>query len=286
MTNPYVSLDTLKSSGVFNVTGTGDDTRMRLLTEAVSRACDDFMNRRMYSRIETIYFSGNGKKAMLLPDDLISVTTLKEDEDLDGATYETTWKTTDYVLAPYDADPTLADPDRALPYWVIEVDRRTQGSQSAFGKGQRRFELAGKWGWSESTKDSGATVNDNPLAAGATTINVGAGEGSKVEIGQTIVIESEQFYITNIVTDALTVDPGVNGTTQASHAQSTAINIVQYPSPIREAVIIETARLWTMKSSGFASSVGNQDTGVVQVFGGELHPRARALLNPFRRIGV
>jgi len=50
--------------------------------------------------------------------------------------------------------------------------------------------------------------------------------------------------------------------------------------------MIEAARLWKLKDSGFASSVGNPETGAVQVFGGAMHPRARDLLNPYRKLAV
>ena len=40
MTNAYVSLDTLKSPGVLNITGTEDDDRLRTLAENVSRIID------------------------------------------------------------------------------------------------------------------------------------------------------------------------------------------------------------------------------------------------------
>ena len=48
MTNAYVSLDTLKSPGVLNITGTEDDDRLRTLAENVSRIIDRYCNRGFY----------------------------------------------------------------------------------------------------------------------------------------------------------------------------------------------------------------------------------------------
>ena len=283
MPHAYIGLATLKSSGALNITGTGGDARLLVLLEAISEAIDDYAGRSFQPRIETKYFSGNGKSSMLLPDDLIAVTTLKEDDNLTGTGYATTWATTDYVLAPYDAHPTDSNPERTSPYTALEVDRRDSGSQSRLGRGQRRFELAGKWGWAESQKATGATTSEE-LDASETGVDVSA--GTSFEAGQTILVESEQMYITAISSNTLTVVRGVNGTTAATHATGKSITTMQYPAAVREAALIETARLWTMRTSGYASSVGNPDTGQVTIFGGQLHPRTRALLDPFRRIGL
>jgi len=283
MPHAYIGLTSLKAAGALNITGTASDGRLLQLLEAIADAIDDYAGRTFHPRVETKYFSGNGKASMLLPDDLISVTSLKEDDTLLGTGYATTWATTDYVLAPYDAQPTNSNPERTSPYTKIEVDRRNQGTKHSLGRGQRRFELAGKWGWSESQKTTGATTSEE-LDISETAIDVSS--GAAFEVGQTILVESEQMYITGISSNTLTVIRAVNGTTAATHATAKAITILQYLNQIREASLMEAARLWTMRTSGFASSVGNPDTGQVTVYGGQLQPRARALLDPFRRIGL
>ena len=60
MTNAYVSLDTFKSSGILNITGTGDDTRLLALLESVSRLNDGYCNRHFYVLSATRKFSGSG----------------------------------------------------------------------------------------------------------------------------------------------------------------------------------------------------------------------------------
>ena len=42
MPNLYVSLATVKSSGLLNISGTGDDARLRDVIEAVSRNIDAY----------------------------------------------------------------------------------------------------------------------------------------------------------------------------------------------------------------------------------------------------
>jgi hypothetical protein len=71
--------------------------------------------------------------------------------------------------------------------------------------------------------DSGDTVQDNPLAQAAVTVNVTA--GGNFTIGDYIKIEDEDLLISNIVGNALTVSRGELGTTDVAHVQNTVIYI-------------------------------------------------------------
>ena len=281
MTNAYADLTALKV--VLAELATGDNARLLALAEAASRDIENHLGRVFYTHLATRYFSGNGKTKMRLPGDLIAVTTLKEDEDRDGATFETTWATTDYELGPYHALPTgVIGGPFTMPYWWIEVNDRDNGTKSEFGKGQKRFELVGKWGYSELKRASGDTVGDNPLTAGATTLNVTS--GGNFAIGQTILIESEQLYITNIVTNALTVERGVNGTTAASHVQTTAISIFEYPPPVVQVATALTSRRWMLERANYSFQLGSPEGGVVAVGGSlDLLEGEKRVLAPYIR---
>jgi hypothetical protein len=76
------------------------------------------------------------------------------------------------------------------------------------------------------------------------------------------------MYITDISGTTLTVDRGINGTTAASHDDDTAVSIIQYPAGVREAVLIESVREWQMGEAHYSSSLGDPDTGNVQLMGG------------------
>ena len=263
------------------MSGTGNDTRLRELLEAVSRVVDEYLGRFMYSLTATRYFSGNGKKLLTLPWDLISVTTLKEDTTAD-ATYDNTWATTDYILSAgegkYDVDPTgRAYLSSTRPYWTIEVDQRSTGSESNFAKGQRRFELAGKFGYAESKVDSTSLVNDADVTATELTFTVD--DGGDFNVGQTILIDSEQMYITAISSDVLTVERGVNGTTAATHADDAVIDIIEYPNPIREAVLLEAGLL--LETRGYRRQLGNFETGIITPFGRTFSAETKMKLDPF-----
>ena len=281
MTNAYVSLDTLKSSGVLNITGAGDDTRLRSLVEAVSRIADRYCNRHFYSLSATRKFDGDGTLALLVPD-LISVDAsgLKTDDDKDRI-FETTWATTDYLLIPANADPATSGNPESRPYTRVEVDVDA-GSKSAFPKGRQTVQIAGRWGWWTHLKRATETAN---AVADATTTSVIVSSRTDVEAGHTLLIDSEQIYVLSYSGNTLTVNRGVNGTTAASHSGGAAIDICEYPPPIVEAVIIQAARLWRRRDSAFAGVVGLPDTGRAKA-GTRLDADVQLMLGQYRKSAV
>lgn len=152
----YADLGEYKAE--INETSTANDKRhMRDLLEA-SRVIDRLCGRddgEFASVTETRYFDGPGSdgggtsalEAMawetwwlttpatqrLVIDPLLTLTTLKTDEDGDGV-FETTWGTDDYILYPLNGSPKLA----------IRVNPVT--GDLSFPSGLRRVEIAGSWG--------------------------------------------------------------------------------------------------------------------------------------------
>ena len=278
MPNAYGDLTILKSSGVLNITGTGYDTRLRGLLEAVSRLIDQYCNRHFYVLESSRKFDGDGGTELVVQD-LISVTSLKTDDNKDR-TFETTWATTDYLLYPPNAEPTKRW-GRAYNRVLVDVEA---GNEDVFTAGMQTVQIEGTWGYRDLTEDSGADINEGAtFSATDTTLTVT--DGSKFAVGETILIETEQLYITAVSTNDLTVTRGVNGSTAASHADSTDISIYRYPEPVAEACLMQTSRLWKRKDSGFASAVGLPQTGRFDVFRG-LDPDVRQLLSPFRKPSV
>ena len=71
---------------------------------------------------------------------------------------------------------------------------------AARSTGGRTVQIVGQWGFWRHTSDSGDTVQDNPLSASATTLNVS--DGANFVVGHTLLVESEQLYVTAIATNA------------------------------------------------------------------------------------
>lgn len=256
MTNAYVTLERFKAGLKLELTD--NDTLLLATLENESRLVDAFCRRWFYSLTQTREISGNGKDELLLPHDLIAVVTLKEDEAGDGA-YSTTWEAADYALWPFDADPTGGH-DRSMPYLTLQVSKRSTGTKSVFTAGQREFQLAARWGYWERTEAVATTVNGAHTDSATSLVVV---DGTKVEAGMTLLIGSEQLYVTAIATNTLTVERGVNGTTAAAISDGATISRYRYPAAIEQAVTMQASRIWTRRASGFANQVGFTESGQI-----------------------
>jgi len=100
VSNGYCSLSELKAR-LTGLDDTTDDAALENVIIAVSRWIDRDRNRRIIAATETRYYSTEHTSRCTI-DDLLSITTLKTDDNGDGV-YETTWASTDYRLYPYNA---------------------------------------------------------------------------------------------------------------------------------------------------------------------------------------
>lgn len=274
--NSYVSVDLLKSSGVLNVTGTGDDTRLRLLAESQSRLIDRLANRHFYALTATRTFDVVDTRAVLLPD-LAAITSLSTDDNIDR-TFETTWATTDYRLRPSNADPATRVNSNSRPYTSVIVD--SNGTRS-FTVGDETLQIAGEWGW-WLHKATATETADAISSTTATTFSVSA--RTDIEAGHTILIDSEQLYVRSYSGNTLTVLRGANGTTAATHSGGAAISLYEYPSPVVEATIIQAARMWKRKDSSFANAVGLEG-GLMEIFRG-VDQDVKQAVRPYRKMAM
>ncbi len=135
--NGYATLAELKVR--VGITDTGDDAVLEAVIEAASRAIDGETGRVFYAATATRYFTAEDSE-LLFVDDLLSVTTLKADEDGDR-TYETAWAVTDYDLEPYNS----------TPYTRIQI--APKGTRT-FPTGRRGVEIAGSWGYAATAPDA------------------------------------------------------------------------------------------------------------------------------------
>jgi len=238
----YASIADVK--GVLGITATTDDTMIRKIAEASSRSIDQYCNRYFMTQSATKYF--NGAYTLWVPD-LLSITTLKTDEDGDGTyenSFDTTFATGDVI--PYGVG--LEDTLNTFPKVRLEIN--PEGDYGSFASGVKKgVELAGVWGYGDGISAtpyvSDTTITED-LTAGESAIDVTS--VTNLSAGQLILIGSEQYYIYSISTLTLTVEPGVNGTTQATHSSGATIYIYQYPSDIRQACIDLSVALYQNRS--------------------------------------
>ena len=117
-----------------------DDPVLEKVIETASRAIDDITQKRFYATTETRYYTAESATKCKV-DNLLSVTTLKTDENADRV-YEYTWDTSDYDLMPYNA---------ALenePYTHIETAPFTD---YYFPSARKGVEINGSWGYCSTT---------------------------------------------------------------------------------------------------------------------------------------
>lgn len=227
--NAYASLTELK--GLLGTSTTTDDVVMRKILEAASRIIENSLNRRFYSTTETKYFNGAGQ-VLWVPDLLsIDASGLKTDEDGD-ATFENTFATTDYIL--YGGG--LEDALNLYPRTHIELSH--DSDYGSFANGVRKgVQITGVWGYGDGTSATPyvATAITGTIATTAGLTLTLSADGT-IEIGHTILCESEQMYVTALGTLSATVERGVNGTTAATHSAKT-LSYYRYPRDIMQACL-------------------------------------------------
>ena len=270
MLNLYTDLDQMRGRYIHDsALATTDKAELLRVMGQACRQVDDYCERWFYALTATRHYDGNGKTELWLSDDVLSITTLKVDEDGDLVYEVDLTEETDFWLWPDNATP------------KIRIDINPQGNKiSRWPTGRKRIEIAGTFGYSNVTEGTGDTVQDNPLSAVATTITVKAA-GSKFSIGQTLLIESEQVWISDIDANGLTVTRGVNGTTAASHVQNTAISRFVYEDAIVGAAAMWAGRLWKRRETADATTIINPMMGTLEVHRG-MDQDVRLALDPYR----
>lgn len=208
-----------------------DRQELERIMEDASRDIDEVAGTHFYSEIAVLVFDGWGEDFLDVPD-LLSVTTLEFDEDADG-TYEDTLAAADFFLS----SPGHARPYDATPKRRIMID--PNGDYGVFPPVERGVRITGEWGYSNDTEDSGAIVVGAQTASDTT---LETSDGTKFSVGQTLVIGSEQLYVSAISGNNLTVTRGINGTTAASISGGETINRRVFPTGVAEATLIQAAR--------------------------------------------
>jgi len=260
---PEVKSDVAQLGPTANVTL--DPIYLRAI-EAESRALDDFCNRKFHTTTATRYYDGDSGSCLYFSDysDLLSVTTLKFDDDGDGV-YETTLDTGDYWLWPDNS------PNKR------RIDLNPEGDHSAFPVGRRRIQVVGKWGYSD-LSDPAGTLGAAITTTTATEITMTTGH--TVYPGDTMIVGSEEMYVSAVEANTLTVVRGINGTTAATALINAAVSIRRYPAAIEQAIRMRVvANRWDNNQGvpmGEAPRYANDNT----------FARFMSLIKPYRLVIV
>lgn len=227
-------------SGVGALSNTSDTVLGILRTiDDVSAEFERETSRPMYATQATRYLDGPSPASakLWLGQDLISLTTLKVDEDGDGVYELTLTVNTDYWLWP----------DNETPKRRVDLNPLSS-NLTTWTAGRRRIEIVGLFGYSNETEAGGTTAE--VLDTSETGVDLTAGH--TVEPGDTIWIDSEQMYVQSVAVNTATVVRGVNGTTAATHSTSAAVTVRRYPRDVEMAVKERVVGLRWDTQSGYA----------------------------------
>jgi hypothetical protein len=264
--NLYATLNDIKA---LLVTEAVNDNQLMRVLEAASRWIEKpkQAGRYFYSYEGVKYFDG-GPSKMWLAEDIVSITTLKLDQDGDGV-YESALATSDYILYPLNSYP------------KIRIETNPWGDYSGFAPGiPKGVEATGIFGYAESaTPYELRTTLVTNITAAATTVPVT--DSGLLKTGETIRIGTEQMFIEEIA-GSLTCKRGVNGTTAAIHTALDSIYAYIYPADIVQATLITAMRAWKRKDSAFADMIGAPETGQIIMSKG-IDPDVAELVSSYRR---
>ena len=273
---------------------TSDSGSIRRLLEAASRLIDDYTDGGSFgpSTETRAYDIGRGSliqspqynvltgrdaiatsetRAGVIPLDgwLISTTTVTayDATDRGASTVLTEGYNNDFLLMPYNESPKT-------------IFKLNEDTTNTLDSGQQTFTILGSWGYSADTIS--VTTADAIASTTATTISV----TSATDFGpaQAMLIDSEQFYITAISGNTLTVERGVNGTTAATHSAAATAYKFDYPSLVVQATLDIAKLLFRNRDMGSGGSIGGGEMAITTnaaEIGSVLHT-----LDQFRAVGT
>jgi Holliday junction resolvasome RuvABC endonuclease subunit len=214
MPNWYTTRESVKRAIRSN--GNQNDEAIDRLIEAASRDVDNMTHRWFIPKTQTRTFRWPGNygrgDVLWLDADLISVTTLQTKAQDSSPT---TVASSDYFLEPANFAP---------PYNRIEIDISSTASFEGGDTPQRSISVLGSWGFSADTKSVG-TVSSG-LSSGTTATEFVCSNGSLtsgINVGDTLLIESEQLFVTEKTAAALG-SILLNGARDADKSQSLIVD--------------------------------------------------------------
>jgi len=216
MANWYCSREQVKTAA--QVGGPDRHAQIDRLIEAESRRIDRETRRIFIPKTQTRQYRwplpGNDSgKILWLDFDLISISTLQTKAQDSSPT---TISASDFFLEPQAFGP---------PYDRIEIDLSSTAAFEAGDTPQRSISVNGSWGYSEDTKSSGTVASGLSASASATTMV--CSDASLINVGDALLIESEQVFVSDrdfaaldsiLLNGALTADKSnVTVTVDGSH---------------------------------------------------------------------
>ena len=183
----------------------------------------------------------SGAGIILLGDWLATATTV--------TAYGQTARTTSTVLTEGIGNGFLLEPYNRSPKTLLKLEEDT--TASLYG-GQQTLTILGEWGW-QTDKVSLSTADE---ISSTTTAAVSVTSGAGTYAGDTIIIDTEQLYVSAVSGNNLTVIRGVNGTTAATHSGGAAYYKWKYADDVTQAALDIARTYWRSRDAGLTSIIG------------------------------
>ena len=275
----YATIDGLRDylSGTSYSSGwTSDTSILRRILESASRRIDNYVGMQSFgARTETHYFDIGGGQLRNSPQNLapsrntldIGVFDYYEnaiplDSWLVRATTVRSYKHTDRsesetLTAGYNADYWL-EPYNSTPKTRLKLNEDTA---KALHGGQQTLAIAGTWGYSNDLSEEKTTTG---AITSTTETSWGVNDASGLSAIQTILVGSEQMYITGISSNTLTVIRGVNGTTASTHSAGAKVYVYEY-HPIVEQACLDLSKIFFRdRDMGTTLTIGSGEEGITR----------------------
>ncbi len=191
MANWLISRERMKRAA--GIHGTDFNADVDPIIEGYSKLVERTALRFFIPRLETRLYDwpqpfGPGGQVLELDQDLISVTTLQTKAQDSSPT---TISSSDFFLYPSNTGP---------PFNRIEMDKSSNAVFEAGDTPQRSISVEGKWGFTNDTRSAGTVDKTGGVASSSGSLI--CSDASLIDVGDTLLIETEQVFTTERVAAA------------------------------------------------------------------------------------
>lgn len=224
--NHYMHLNSIKRT--LDITDTSQDEKLFDFAEEASRIIDEYCNRFFYVKkgqmIVDLDYTSTDPYHILFPWDVLSVSKIELDTDMDLEFDDDELTASEYILLPRNDYPKTA----------MDIDH---GYNGYLGTSPCSIRLTGEFGY-------GDGLSSAPYINRGLTILYADEDSSTIEIssatafspGMTILAGTEQMFINTVTEgtpDTASVIRAVNGTEADVHPEGTIAYVFQYPAIVR-----------------------------------------------------
>jgi hypothetical protein len=240
VSNWYTTREKVKAA--LEVAGTDANAAIDQHIEGASREIDRILGRRFLPKTQTRRYrwpQGNGAGQVLyLDEDLISVSGITSENG------DVTVPVGEVFLEPGNDGP---------PYSRIEIDTSTTDANAAFAAGdtpQRAVAVTGSWGYTAANITAGTVTSG--LASDASATSFVCSNAALIDVGDTLLIESEQLF----VSERGTFDSTANlaGDLTANKA-GTLVTLSAALVNAGEVILVESEKMYVQSVSSTALTV-------------------------------